>query len=182
MTLFSFYGRSNRMDFWLLGFAVGLAQFAILTLFGMVITPLILSTSAAPFQEGVGVGVGLFVLLAHLWPIAALAVRRSHDLNLSGWWYGALVLISGGLDYMARSPINPIALPGIEPMNLQNIMAMATGGVGVVIVIALGFLPGTSAANRFGPPLHGRRQNDRPPISDATDETTIGQVPAAPRQ
>ena len=180
MTFFSFYGRSNRMDLWLLVFALGLAQFAALVIFQMVITPLMLSTRSAAVQGGVGMAVGLFILLAPLWPITAAAVRRSHDLNLSGWWYAALVLISGSLDTWARSPMHQLTLAGGEPLELRNILSTGSWVIGLFVVLVLGFMPGRSADNRFGPGSHSRHRNYRAAIAAAPDAPVIREDPAAP--
>ena len=178
MDFFSFSGRSNRMDFWLAILGLALAQFAILALFSLVIEPMMLSSLSPGVQAGVSTAVGLFVLLAPLWPITAVAVRRSHDRNLSGWWYGATVILSVILEVWSQSPLpRTPALDG-EPVHVLNILSVGSGALGLLIGIVLGILPGTPGHNRFGPAPGSRHQNYRAPTMDQSSEPAITDEPA----
>lgn len=181
MDFFSFSGRSNRMDFWLAILGLALAQFAILAVFSLVVEPMMLTSLAPESQAVVGTAVGLFVLLAPLWPITAVAVRRSHDRNLSGWWYGATVILSLLLEAWSQSPLPRTVALGSDPVNVVNILGVGSRVLGLLIVIVLGFLPGTPGRNRFGPAPGSRHQNYRAPIMDHPDDPTIPNEPVLPR-
>ena len=63
--------------------------------------------------------------LISLLPSIAVAVRRLHDMNLSGWWYLLLLVIS-------RVP-----------------------AVGSIAGLLMFLIPGTASDNRFGPNPRG---------------------------
>lgn len=170
MDFFSFSGRSNRMDFWLAILGLGLAQFAILAIFGLVIEPMMLSSLSAGIQAGVSTAVGLFVLLAPLWPVTAVAVRRSHDRNLSGWWYGAYVILGLVLEGWSQSPLPRTAVLGGGPVDVLTILNIGSGVLALLILIVLGFLPGSPGRNRFGPAPGSRHQNYRAPLMETPGE------------
>lgn len=119
--LFGFDGRLSREPYWL-GF---LFVFLIVT-FGT--APL-----AAPSEEeGVLISpVTLIVFLAAIWSQFALAVKRLHDRDLSGWY--CLILFA---------PILVMATPLFIP--LATIVNFGFFGV-------IGVVPGTPGPNRFGP-------------------------------
>jgi uncharacterized membrane protein YhaH (DUF805 family) len=75
----------------------------------------------------------LVVLAVVLWPLAAVFVKRLHDLNVSGWWM---------LAALAIAPVSSVT----------NISGWI---IALLVVATLGLLPGTSGNNRFGnDPLH----------------------------
>lgn len=89
MDLFSFHGRANRVQFWLACVGLSFLQALVILLGGLALVP---AARGALTDQQIAVAGGIFALLvqlAFLWPVSATAVRRSHDLNLSGWWYGA---------------------------------------------------------------------------------------------
>ena len=73
--LFSFRGRANRSQFWL-----------------MVLVTLPFIAVAAIINRHLGyefdslAGPGCVILLPTLWPSFAVTIRRWHDRNKSGWW------------------------------------------------------------------------------------------------
>ncbi len=76
--LFSFSGRINRVKYWL-----GVLLFYLLIF-------------AALFIYAVGNDGVLVLLLPAFWIHSAIAVKRVHDLNRSGWWVIPWLLIPGG--------------------------------------------------------------------------------------
>jgi uncharacterized membrane protein YhaH (DUF805 family) len=83
-----FQGRSSRSEYWfwalftfLVGCAIGVIQVA--TYSG--------DQGPAPVTRVLG----LVVDLALLFPSLAVAIRRLHDVNRSGWWYLIILTIIG---------------------------------------------------------------------------------------
>lgn len=159
--LFSFEGRIRRSDWWVgivillvaqlaIGFAAQ-AWFAVATSersVGEVITPTTIRNIALA---------GLAVSLALAWPFTALNAKRLHDRDIATWpavALSALLLLGPSvkfvatLDLMARGPGG--GLFGTFPGQAFELVVLALG-LGMLVV--LGFLPGQSGANRFGPPL-----------------------------
>jgi len=110
-----FHGRASRSEFWWFQLFIwviyaidatvqaGFNPYGILPVIGFVL-------------------IGLFTL-ATIIPGLAVAARRLHDLNYSGWWVAALY-IGSGIPYI--------------------------GGVVAIIAIIIMGLKGTNGANRFG--------------------------------
>ena len=111
--LFSFNGRIGRGPFW----AVQGVWF--------VIYIILLSITMAGSSSGNGPGVvgtiggiilGLFVL-ASIWPLLAVQIKRWHDRNKSGWWcLIGLVPVIGGLWALIECG----CLPGVDEGNRFN--------------------------------------------------------------
>jgi uncharacterized membrane protein YhaH (DUF805 family) len=72
-----------------------------------------------------------------VWPMVALAVKRVHDLNLSGWWFLALPMVSAA------------AIAAGVPYG---------GMLYWLGIVMLGLVPGMRGDGRYGAdPLVGRR-------------------------
>lgn len=129
-----FSGRSRRMEYWsfaLLNIIVVTILFTLM--FGM-------GSAAGAFSElETGNPFGIFSLfaggfglifavywLAVLVPGIAVTVRRLHDREMSGWWYGGLLIAS----------FIPIV----------NFFA----GIGFLVLFVFLLLPGTPGPNRYG--------------------------------
>ena len=84
-----FSGRARRKEYWM--FVLFNIIFAIVAM--------ILDNILGTAMEGVGYGIiYLLYMLAVLIPSIAVAVRRLHDTDRSGWWiFIALVPIIGGI-------------------------------------------------------------------------------------
>jgi len=93
-----------------------------------------LSTGPSPEKGLLAIGFGLIgvvVGLVGLWCSLTLYARRFHDLNLSGWWYFAVVFVLIIMFFL-----------------LPDILVSALG-TGFFLFMAL--KPGTRGENRFGP-------------------------------
>ncbi len=84
--LFGFQGRINRAKFWL-------ASIAVTVIYGIVTSFLFAGAagSSDPTEALASVGtlgglVALVLFIAMVWISFALAVKRWHDRNKSGWW------------------------------------------------------------------------------------------------
>ncbi len=108
----------------------------------------------------------MIVQLLFLWPITAVAVRRSHDRNMSGWWYGAFALFGLGLA-IGATVLEALGIPQEAPESLVvGGLSLAQIAVWLVFLVILGFLPGSRGANRFGPAPNSRQENYRAPAVD----------------
>lgn len=166
MDLFSFHGRANRVDFWVVSIGLTFMQVVIGMLGGLAIASALRPTLTVE-QTAIVSGVfTLLIQLAFLWPISAVAVRRSHDRNLSGWWYGvyqlagiAVAIIVIVLEVL-RIPETPVMTNALNTFDALHILAA------LALMILLGFLPGTPSANKYGLPPNSRHENYRSPPID----------------
>jgi uncharacterized membrane protein YhaH (DUF805 family) len=119
----AFFGRLNRARYWI-GVAIT---------FGMMHSALLLFLWLEPEGTYWNEGIGLWVLL---WIVALLAVatKRLHDLNISGWWLLGFMIVYAAL------------LIGVRPQEVSIGSAVLAVGM-----IWLGSTKGTKGSNRFGP-------------------------------
>lgn len=128
-----FQGRSLRIEYW--GFA--LLNFIVFAVIGAISMVLGFSFGAfAQIEQGgdpsAFFGPGFFVLiglaglygLAVFIPSIAVAVRRFHDRDMSGWWYLGFIVL------------------GVIPF---------VGWIATIASFVITCLPGTPGPNRFGP-------------------------------
>lgn len=167
MDILSFHGRANRMDFWMVSIGLSLLHMVIAMLAGLFVGMLVGNRLAPEHQIVAAALLSLAVQLLFLWPITAVAVRRSHDRNMSGWWYGAFALFSlaAGLAGLV------LELRGVTPQSEGEATVFAAIayleiGLWLLFLVLLGFLPGTRGANRFGPAPNSRHENYRAPPVD----------------
>lgn len=91
----------------------------------------------------------LVLLLVILYPSLAVSTKRLHDLDLSGWW---------NLPYFLPCYLEAISkvtgLYGTEsaPNNFGKVLHCVSMITAVVYMIHLGFSPGSSGLNVYGPP------------------------------
>jgi uncharacterized membrane protein YhaH (DUF805 family) len=179
----TFEGRSRRAEFWLwilfrilLNMALGVIAFS--TLFGAFHD---IKTEPAVFLSRYMTVAPLFSLtgLALLLPTLAVAVRRLHDTNRSGWWlilpYGAAML--GGVVFAILTATQIVALA-----RMGDAADEVQGAAFMIFIFrnaALCFLPtflcqivllvfflldGTPGPNRFGLDPKGRGK----PMADSS--------------
>jgi uncharacterized membrane protein YhaH (DUF805 family) len=159
--LFSFKGRIGRQVWWL----TNLAVMIVVALAGLIIDAIARSQGMIAFDaetnqfEPTGVlGILLGVIgLINLWIIYALAAKRLHDRDHTGWWLAAPLL---GLVVGILLASMTLSLPegGREPWNTLGVFTFF-GIVGLLLWLfyEIGFLRGTEGPNRFGPdPLAAR--------------------------
>jgi uncharacterized membrane protein YhaH (DUF805 family) len=87
--------------------------------------------------SAIGIVIAVVAGLGMLWGSIAIAVKRLHDLNMSGWHYVWMVLV-------------PAIFNGIGTANHST--GIQTGGslISLAIWAFLLFAPGTPGPNRFG--------------------------------
>lgn len=166
MDIFSFHGRIGRRDFWIASLGLGFLQLVIVFAGGMVLVPILIRFLTPDQVELVRSNVFFIVSLLFLWPLTAVAVKRSHDRDMSGWWYGAflgfqmITNVWANAAWVDLAPALPFAV--VMVFGAINILA------GLYFLVTLGFLPGTPQTNEYGPPPGGFGTNYQAPKVDAS--------------
>jgi uncharacterized membrane protein YhaH (DUF805 family) len=149
--LFSFRGRINRAKYWL----ATLIYIGAWLLFGLVVSIVMtgVRATAADALTGAGlilVALGIIFLVGGIWSGFAVAIKRLHDREKSGWWLLLFWVAPGLLNAIAGSWANGggMAFP------------ILIGLVGIAISIwgfvEIACLKGTTGPNSYGPdPLAG---------------------------
>ena len=155
-----FSGRSRRMEFWMW------QLFQIIVYFGVIVLAMVLGggafmmggdpTAAAAAGGGMLIIMLLYLLyvLAVIIPSIAVAVRRLHDTNRTGWWILApivpylLVIVAGML---ALASPDMAAVAGI----IGLVGMVAAVGLGITLLVFY-FLEGTRGPNKYGPDPKGQ--------------------------
>ena len=129
---FSFDGRIGRQPFWL----------AFLVVFGLE-----LACYSLVFQMESGDRLGAILSLAFTYPEFAVWAKRGQDRNISPQVIGAFFLFSVLIDFLFV-----LGLAGTReaPSALLIVLNLPVMLFGVVLLIELGFRPGTRGPNRFG--------------------------------
>ena len=155
-----FSGRSRRMEFWMW------QLFQIIVYFGVIVLAMLFGggalmmggdpTAAAAAGGGMLIIMLLYLLyvLAVFIPSIAVAVRRLHDTNRTGWWILApivpyLVVIIAGM--LAMSSPDMAGIAGI----LALVGMVAVFGLGITLLVFY-FLEGTRGPNKYGPDPKGQ--------------------------
>lgn len=125
----TFSGRASRSEFWWFMLFIYLMLLVLISVFVTIGITLALATNydektAALMIVGIGFLPPMACLFVFFIPMIAVAVRRLHDRNMSGWWY---------LLFMALSIIPLI------------------GYISGIIAIIIFAQKGTDGQNRFGP-------------------------------
>ena len=129
---FSLKGRISRQEFWL-GYLLTLSLGAlVIPRLQTLVFALRRPASGPWYRDELATALmlpRLAVVVAVVWPLTALLVKRLHDLGLSGWWLLAFI---GALWLMV--------VTGVEQRNY----------LGLVLLAILGSVPGKRGDNRFG--------------------------------
>ncbi len=100
-----FRGRASRKEFWT--FALGNLLIIILLTMGVSFGFTLVGNPYSVFYAGVAYT--LFALVTAL-PLLAVGVRRMHDINRSGWWFGG-VYLAGIVSRLLNSILMEYASP-----------------------------------------------------------------------
>jgi uncharacterized membrane protein YhaH (DUF805 family) len=147
-----FSGRSRRMEYWMFfvfQFLIGIAFWVLM----MVVGGAAMMGGGGPGAlmaagGGIMIVMALYALvgLALIIPGIAVAVRRLHDTNRTGWW-----LLAPLCGYVVMFIGTGMAASGST--GAGGILAML-GGIGalvmVLVLLVFMFLEGTKGPNRFG--------------------------------
>ena len=158
-----FSGRSRRMEFWMWQLGKFIFFMVIFTIGFAMMGPTIMSGDVNNIGGAVAGILFLYMIcfvvsLAILIPDIAVAVRRLHDTERSGWWLLAPV-VPYVLIFMMAGFAG--ASGGIDPKNPNGGALAALGVVGMVLFLAVlvlavmllvfYFLEGTRGPNKYGP-------------------------------
>jgi uncharacterized membrane protein YhaH (DUF805 family) len=160
-----FSGRSSRAEFWWF-FLFVMIIYVVLLIIGFMVSGSSPAVSAGPNPLGMYAGMGAFMAvigifwLAILLPTIAVTIRRLHDTDRSGWWFGGYFLL-----YL-------IYLGVVIGMGNGGGSAPSVGGTGLVLIMSLAILAyavtllvfyclrGTRGPNRFGDDPYGANVED----------------------
>lgn len=148
----NFSGRAPRSEYWWWLLFIFLVNFG--TGFAAGITDVAVG-SKTPVHIVQGVMTLVFLL-----PNIAMTFRRLHDLNRSGWWYGALLIVVMFLVALAVPIVlrmHENRLSGYPPNDgiptgvflILAALGLAEAVLGLLLFI-WSLLPGTRGQNRFG--------------------------------
>jgi uncharacterized membrane protein YhaH (DUF805 family) len=130
-----FHSRINRQPFWI----------------GVVVLTVVETFCQAVSHRIEGDRLSSIVDLAFSYPEFALALKRAHDRNFSTWWIAALFVGSILLDFLTVTGVNT-EVGDMNNLNLIGvILRIPLGILSLVLLVDLGFRPGTKGPNRFGP-------------------------------
>jgi uncharacterized membrane protein YhaH (DUF805 family) len=151
-----FSGRSRRMEYWM-WFVFLILLYVAFWVLMMVIggAGIMTGNPRAAMAAGGGIMIvaALFFLvwLAFIIPGIAVAVRRLHDTNRSGWWilspFAGYALVWIGI---------AMAASGSSAGTLLATLGMLVAGVLGIVLLVFMFLDGTKGPNRYGPDPKGR--------------------------
>ena len=160
-----FSGRSRRKEYWMWILFQVLLYVAVLVLM-MVVGGGALMTGGDPSAVAAAGGAAMIILglyglasLAFFIPGLAVAVRRLHDTERTGWWILAplagYAIMAIGAAMVAASPDSP-GLGGVLAM--VGMIAVFVLGITVIVFMVL---EGTKGPNKYGPDPKGQVDADR---------------------
>ncbi len=147
-----FSGRSRRMEYWMFVLFQVLVTLVFGLVFGVAIGSAFSGRGAGNFGAlfaSMGIAFMVFGLfwLGMLLPTIAVAVRRLHDTDRSGWW---LMLYVG--PYLLMIVVQLLVFAAQSPgLIVINGLLSLVWLVAAIVLIVFMCLPGTVGANRFGP-------------------------------
>jgi uncharacterized membrane protein YhaH (DUF805 family) len=151
--LFSFRGRINRAKYWAANLAVWVTMVVIVVLVIYAIAGRITGGGTITDDQMAGTGALIWLafplLILTIWISFALAVKRLHDREKSGWFIVPMYLIPGMLGRWADG-----FPPGSGGPYFLGIIAF---GLTLWAFVELGCLAGTSGPNEYGPDPLGIR-------------------------
>lgn len=156
-----FSGRSRRMEFWMWQLFQFLLYVAVIVLSVALGGGAMMMVGKDPSSALAAGGTILIIFafygiycLAIIIPSIAVAVRRLHDTNRTGWWVLApivpyiLLIVAGGV--AAGSPDSAGAASILALILMLVMVALA------IVLLVFYFLDGTPGTNSYGPDPKGR--------------------------
>ena len=137
LLLFGFRGRIGRATWWITGF-----------IWGVILTA---AEVYRPSVEPAELGKWLFIAIAAVYvlSVVALAIKRLHDRDRSGWRILIFFLVPG----LSFALADVVAGPADAMLAVALAVALYAIGIaaGLWALIEFGCLPGTHGPNRYGP-------------------------------
>ena len=138
-----FSGRAPRAEFW---------WFYLLLLITVVVASIIDSIIGSKLFGPYGI-VACLAYLALLLPYIAVAVRRLHDTDRTGWWMAPPIVL-GVISMVMMGPAladptatsNPAAMTGMGTASIILLLALIIG----LVVLVFFLLSGTKGPNKYG--------------------------------
>jgi uncharacterized membrane protein YhaH (DUF805 family) len=130
-----FHGRISRRPFWI----------------GVLVLLVVESIAQMAAHRIEGVRLGAIVDLAFSYPEFAVALKRAHDRNLPTWLIAALFAGSVFLDFLAVIGVDTALGDTNDPNWIAVMTTVPLGVLSLILLVDLGFRPGTKGPNRFGP-------------------------------
>jgi uncharacterized membrane protein YhaH (DUF805 family) len=146
--LFNFQGRIGRSTFWLAILPLIVAVLVITFLPISIVTSIVgMESEEPPASFLIALVASQVTWLIGLWPLLAVASKRLHDRDKSGWWLLVFwvlpfFLLFGGFGHAFTSRTGDTTTGGI--------MMLASLPIALWGIVELGILPGTKGPNRFG--------------------------------
>jgi uncharacterized membrane protein YhaH (DUF805 family) len=153
-----FSGRSRRMEFWMWQL-FQLLVYVLVVVLAMALgggALMMMGSGGDPASLMAAGGAMMIVImlyslycLAVLIPSIAVAVRRLHDTDRTGWWVLAplapyvVMIVAGAM--VAASPDSAAAAGGIVLVSMVAVVVLA------LVLLVFYFLEGTKGPNRYGP-------------------------------
>jgi len=153
-----FSGRSPRKEYWmfvLFNIIVSLVLSVVDSVLGLGgHTSSYSSATGSGFAAGAGTSGGILSgiwSLAILVPSIAVGVRRLHDIDRSGWWMLAPILLIAVamVAALGRLGVNPDA--SMVGFGIFFMIALLAGGIMSIVLLVWACMYGTRGPNRFGP-------------------------------
>jgi uncharacterized membrane protein YhaH (DUF805 family) len=164
--LFSFRGRLRRRDAWLLLILLAVLNLILaaagMALMGSSLLPSTLGRATDLDQDqwiALRRQVQAVAFAIILWPWLAIAIKRMHDRNRTGWWL-ALFFVPLGIQQLLGATYLRFGLGLYAPNHVGVVLGLRAlmlvwALIFLWLSIEMGFLDGTRGPNRFGPSPKG---------------------------
>jgi len=148
-----FSGRSRRMEYWMFTLFILMTWIVLGGLFVAMVGSAIFSAAGGSagglFATG-GIAMVLLLVMCVVWlalliPSLAVAVRRLHDTERSGWWVGG---------YLILAVVSNVLRSSMGSGGLATLLSVATLIYAITLLVFM-FLDGTRGPNKYGPDPKG---------------------------
>lgn len=139
---FTWQGRASRKEYWLF---MLVAVAAAMLFLGVTIY---LKTMAFFWVYAVWIAICLI-------PSLSVAIRRLHDINLSGWWIAVIFALSSGMEIARAAPSVDRWLVAFFSVDMWIVSTTVAVIINIAWLAAM-LWKGTKGDNRFGPPPAGK--------------------------
>lgn len=161
-TLFRFDGRLRRREWWLFSLGLFAIETAVVKGIGLLLDGPSLDLLQGNvfswlFAEAANprmFAVEAMIMIALVWPNLAITTKRAHDRDTNGYWLNGVMLVSYAMFFVPADLYEQSGRAMDRGDWIGGLPLMAAVVFAVILLVAfvvLGFLDGTSGANRYGP-------------------------------